>query len=522
MLTYAIALVLAICVAATATPLVGRFAHRYELFDLPTSARKIHSRAIPRIGGIAVAMAFFAPVLGLWVYTNDIAVLLYEDVGLVVTLLLGAATILGLGVWDDLKGAGARLKFTIQTLVAVGMWFAGFRIEVLGNPFGEVFQLGMLSLPVTALWIVGVINALNLIDGLDGLASGLALFASVVLFVVAFVDNAVLLCLFSAALAGALVGFLFFNFNPARIFLGDSGSMFIGFVLAVISIWTQRKSATAVALLIPIMALGVPLLDTLLCIVRRVVRRQNPFVADREHVHHRLLALGLSHRSAVYTLYALSLVFALGGLALLDNDTTRRTIALSTVVGAAVLMLRRTGVFTVPGVFASSRTTPRGQDEVRKVARAIRGARNVEQAWRSLVEILPQLSLRVGRLVSVDPGDGDSSRRSLEWVDSREFGQGSAKALEPELQEEDMLRLPLEEGGERFGELQLWHAKDASDQARRDRQPQLERLQDALIDFCVVRREAVRREEPAIPRAHVVVAPAFEGDPRGGLPAPPL
>ena len=166
----------------------------------------------------------------------------------------------------------------------------GFRIDAIANPFGEPIALGWASLPFTMFWIVGVINALNLIDGLDGLAGGVALVAVITTFLVSLQRGHPLMMLFSAALAGAIVGFLFYNFNPASIFMGDTGSMFLGFVLAATAIQTNQKASTAVAVLIPAIALGLPIMDTLLAIGRRAVRGRPLFQADKEHIHHRLIA----------------------------------------------------------------------------------------------------------------------------------------------------------------------------------------------------------------------------------------
>lgn len=409
MRTYVVAFCLALIVSALATPVVVWLAHHFDWLDRPTGGRKIHTRAVPRLGGVAVVLAFFTPMLGLAIYENRVSGLLYSDLRLASGLFGGAAIIVGLGVWDDLKGASPKLKLLVQSATAVGMWAVGFRIEVLGNPLGSAFDLGFLSLPLTVLWMVGVVNALNLIDGLDGLASGVALLASTVLFGVAFVDNAALLCLITAALGGSLVGFLFWNFNPAKIFLGDSGSMFLGFLLAAVSIWTQQKGATAAALLIPVLALGLPILDTTVSFVRRVRQGRSPFSADRGHLHHRLLALGLSHRNAVLTLYTASIVFGLGGLALLDTDAVRRAIALSSVVVVAVILVSRLGAFR--SVEAEPEPLP-SREEIRRVAREVRRAPDPDEAWSRIVAMFPRLEAKAVRLTWVRRGERPSDRRA--------------------------------------------------------------------------------------------------------------
>lgn len=487
MLTYPVAFLVAMFVAAVTTPLVAQWAHKNQWFDLPIEARKVHTRAIPRIGGLAVFIAFFAPLVGLAIYTNRISGLLYTDATMFYALCCGAAGILALGVFDDLKGADAKTKLVVQAGVAAMMWWAGFRVDLLGNPFGATIELGVLSLPLTMLWMVGIINALNLIDGLDGLAAGIALFAAVVLFGVAFTDNAVLLCVMMAALGGSLVGFLFFNFNPARIFLGDSGSMFLGFILASVSVWTQRKGATAVALIIPVMALGLPILDTVLSFVRRVARKQNPFQADREHVHHRLLALGLSHRNAVFTMYTVSAIFGLGALALLDNDTTHRAIVLSTVAAAVFILVRKIGVLDVPGISKREDDGVPLREQVRTTARAIRATTDPNVAWRHTVGLFSHLTCQEVRLSwHVSSAEGELRESVFKW---RENQQRPWVLSTNESPKNRSIRLAIEERGRTYGELTI--LRRSPNETTLDEQVTCELVRDALIDFCVANDKRV-------------------------------
>ena len=477
MRTYLAAFFVALVVSGVATPFVAWLAHRFGWLDQPSEARKIHVRAVPRLGGVAVVLAFFAPLLGLAVWENRVSNLLYSDFRLVAGLFGGAAAIVALGVYDDLRGASAKLKLSVQVCTAVALWLVGFRIELLGNPLGDAFDLGWLSLPLTTLWIVGVVNAMNLIDGLDGLASGVALLATVVLFGVAFVDAAALLCLITVALAGSLVGFLFWNFNPAKIFLGDSGSMFLGFVLSAVSIWTQQKGATAVALLIPVLALGLPILDTTLSVLRRVRRGQSPFRADREHMHHRLLDLGHSHRNAVLTLYTFSGVFALGALALLDTDATRRAIALSTVVAVAIILLRRIGVFAQPESLPSP-----DRDVVRRVATSVRSAVRADEAWNRLVPVLSGLGARAVRLtwVQEDRAPADERRAAVfywrsnpdaEWPLDRAEAHPHARVV------------PLVHGSRNLGELVFVFRRGFDPKRDLNLAVILELLAESLIEY---------------------------------------
>ncbi len=316
MATVALTFLLSLACSAVFTPLVIKLAHRLNAIDHALSSRKIHGRPIPRLGGIAIAAAFFVPITGLLLVNSGVGRLFYSDGLRPLGLYVGGALIALLGIYDDLKGAGAKLKFSVQFAVAALVYFLGYRIDALANPFGPTIQLGWLGLPFTMFWIAGVINAINLIDGLDGLAGGVALVAVGMTFVLALLRAEPLMMLFTAALAGALIGFLRYNFNPAKIFMGDTGSMFLGFVLAVSAIETSQKSSTAVAILIPIIVLGLPITDTMLAIWRRGVRGAPLFHADRGHIHHRLLDAGLTQRAACLALWGVSLALGLVALVL--------------------------------------------------------------------------------------------------------------------------------------------------------------------------------------------------------------
>jgi UDP-GlcNAc:undecaprenyl-phosphate GlcNAc-1-phosphate transferase len=247
--------------------------------------------------------------------------------------------------------------------------------------------LGMLGLPFTMLWIAGVINALNLIDGLDGLAGGVALIAIVSTFAISVVHGQPLMILFTAALAGAVLGFLFYNFNPASIFMGDTGSMFLGFVLATTAIQTNQKSSTAVAIIVPIIALGVPIADTLLAMARRAARGAPLFSADRGHIHHRLLALGLSHRQTVLVLYGASIVLGGVALALSYASSSQATWFLLVLSGVAYLALRRLGYIDLEKtqrLLQDRRRNIELRAAIRRISDSLRSARSVDEAWIAL------------------------------------------------------------------------------------------------------------------------------------------
>ena len=302
MRTYLVAFLMALGICAMLTSPVLHLAQRLRLLDEPDGVRKVHTNAIPRLGGIAILCGFLSPLIALLFYTNDFAVELRDNTPRIQAFFAGAVAIGALGVYDDIRGASAWQKLLVQSGVGVLLWTAGLRFDSF-SLFGTVHQLGMLSLPITMLWIAGIVNAMNLIDGLDGLAAGVSVFASLALFLIALMDGNAMLALFASVLAGACVGFLFYNFSPALIFMGDSGSMSLGYMFAVAALWSAEKRSTMLALSLPMVALGLPILDTFLAFGRRAIRGKSPFHSDREHIHHRLLDSGMSPRQAVLTLY---------------------------------------------------------------------------------------------------------------------------------------------------------------------------------------------------------------------------
>ncbi|MGH9371570.1 MAG: glycosyltransferase family 4 protein, partial [Vicinamibacterales bacterium] len=343
MRTAAVAFVLSCLCAAVLTPVVRRLALKWGLVDQAWSSRKIHSHPVPRLGGIALILAFFAPLLGLLVFESAVGRIFYAEQRLAIGLFVGGSLIGLLGLYDDLRGTSAQKKLAIQFAVAGLVYAFGFRIDIVANPFGDPIALGFAGLPFTLLWIVGVINAMNLIDGLDGLAGGVALVAVATTFGIAFHRGEPSMILICAALSGAIIGFLFYNFNPASIFMGDTGSMFLGFILATGAIRTHQKSSTAVAVLVPTIALGLPILDALLAVSRRAMRGRPLFRADKEHIHHRLLATGLSHRQAVLVLYGLCIVFGGIAMVLAYSNGVQTAVLLTILAGLSFLFLRRIG-----------------------------------------------------------------------------------------------------------------------------------------------------------------------------------
>jgi UDP-GlcNAc:undecaprenyl-phosphate/decaprenyl-phosphate GlcNAc-1-phosphate transferase len=284
----------------------------------PALERHLHSTPLPRLGGVAIFLAFLLTVafalLASWRYPG---LGFGHSSGTLITILLPATLIFLLGVYDDLRTVGPYFKFAVQAVAATMLFAGGFRILNLPVLFGTRSFPWFVGLPVTILWVLAVTNAFNLIDGLDGLAAGSALFSTLVVFVVALLSQSTLVSVMTLALAGAILGFLRFNFNPATIFLGDCGSQFIGFLLSALALQGAQKAPTIIAVAIPVVSFGLPILETTLSVLRRLISGRPVFTADREHIHHKLLQRGLSHRQVVIVLYAVSALFALLSLFLL-------------------------------------------------------------------------------------------------------------------------------------------------------------------------------------------------------------
>ncbi|RKH68001.1 MraY family glycosyltransferase [Corallococcus llansteffanensis] len=388
MITFFVAFLVSLVVALALTWVVRERALAWGWLDQANSSRKVHVRPIPRLGGIGIVGGFFAPLCALFLVDSGVGLQFRAQTALIVGLFVGGAIIAALGLYDDLRGAGAKLKFSVQLAVALGLYALGFRIEVLANPFGAELTLGLLSLPLTVLWVVGVINALNLIDGLDGLAGGVAFFGVGTHFLLALMRGDVLLCLLMIALAGAILGFLVFNFNPASIFMGDTGSMFLGFVLAAVSIKTSSKSGTAVALLVPVMALGLPIMDTLLAMVRRSLLGRPMFSADKEHIHHRLMSrLLLTHRTTVLVLYALCTLFMVTALGLHFANSMQSALLLCGMGVVIVVLMRKLGYLDMRHAGTVQQTRQRNQQLrtlVKAVTGAVREAGSLQEVWNAV------------------------------------------------------------------------------------------------------------------------------------------
>lgn len=287
---------IAFVLALVIVPVVRSFCLKKGLVDIPND-RKVHKKPIPRLGGVAIwlctILTFIILVFVNWDYPygNGLS-----------GILVGGSIMFLLGLVDDLYDLSPKFKLVVQIGAALIAFLLGVRIEILFNPFGGALHLGIFSLPITLIWLVGISNAMNFIDGVDGLAGGVSAICAVTLAVVAIYTNQPISALLASILAGSMMGFLVFNFHPARIFMGDSGALFSGFALAGLSVAGVLKSLTA-TMVLPILILVVPILDISFSVFRRLLKGSNPMKADAEHIHHKLLQAGFSHNRTAAILY---------------------------------------------------------------------------------------------------------------------------------------------------------------------------------------------------------------------------
>lgn len=309
-------------------PRVTQLAYKLGRVDVP-DARKVHTVPIPRMGGVAIFFGFW---IALAVVEYLFTGVLFPRSGPFLGMFIGATMIFALGLADDFKPLPAKFKLLMQIVAAGIAVYFGVRIDFLSNPGGGLILLApAIAIPLTVFWMVGITNTINLIDGLDGLAGGVSLIAAATTALIAWQTHQPTIALVALALMGATIGFLRYNWNPAKIFMGDSGSLFLGFTLASLSVVGLLKLLATAALMVPVLILGVPIFDTAFAIVRRAWNRRPIFSPDRGHLHHRLLGLGLSQRRTVIIIYGICLL--LGGSALSLTGIREGIIVLATAVG---------------------------------------------------------------------------------------------------------------------------------------------------------------------------------------------
>lgn len=297
-----LALIGAFIASVLLTPLVKKLAYRVGAVDRPNQ-RKVHAKIMPRLGGLAIFLAF---LIGVLIYRPENQA--------IIPIIIASFIIILTGVLDDMLEISAKAKFLGQTVAAaIVIFFGDITIASINLPFGGVLDFGYLSIPLTLIWIVGITNAINLIDGLDGLAAGVSTIALFTLSAMAFIMNDGFVLMMALILAASSLGFLFYNFHPAKIFMGDTGALFLGFIISVLAL-LGFKNVTFVSLVIPVIMLGVPISDTFFAIVRRLLNKQPPFQPDKSHLHHRLISIGFTHKQTVTIIYGLAAMFGLAAI----------------------------------------------------------------------------------------------------------------------------------------------------------------------------------------------------------------
>jgi len=326
------AFVVAFLASFASTPFARELAHKIGAIDVPKDARRMHKTPIPRLGGIAIFFGFIISVVCFVVLTPHI-----------IGIIAGSFLIVIMGALDDRKPIKALIKLLIQIVAALMVALSGVRIEILTNPIlfssSDYLFLGNLSIPVTVIWIVAITNAVNLIDGLDGLAAGVASISSVCLLVIALMVSESNIAILTACIAGACFGFLPYNFNPASIFMGDSGSNFLGFLLACISIEGLFKGYAVISFAVPLLLLALPIFDTSVAILRRIKNKKPVMQPDRGHLHHKLVDMGFSQKQAVLILYIISAILGLSAIVLTGFGAIRAIVLLCIALLAMLISI---------------------------------------------------------------------------------------------------------------------------------------------------------------------------------------
>jgi UDP-GlcNAc:undecaprenyl-phosphate GlcNAc-1-phosphate transferase len=304
----ALAFIASFVTVLVVTPLVMKFAIKIGAVDKPNQ-RKVHTKLMPRLGGLAIFIGVIAGYFVSGLYNEKMT-----------GIITGAILIVILGILDDKYELSAKKKLLVQILAAAVVVSTGLTIDFIQIPFFAKFDLGLWAYPITILWIVGITNAINLIDGLDGLAAGISIIGITTIAIMAGAYNKVMILTIAVILIGSILAFLFYNFHPAKIFMGDTGALFLGYSISILSLLGLYKSVTLFSFIVPIIILGVPIFDTFFAIIRRLVNKVPISSPDKSHFHHRLMAIGLSHRQTVLVIYGFGIIFAISAL-LLKSST---------------------------------------------------------------------------------------------------------------------------------------------------------------------------------------------------------
>lgn len=427
MKTYFALFVISTLSALVITPLVRRACERFTLLDLPAGGRRVHTRATPRLGGVAIYLSLGLALSSLLFISNLVTEYLAYYNPMFFKVLVPSSLVLLLGIYDDLRGTKAVVKFAGLGLIASLFYAMGGRIEAMAIPFfGVVHFAPLASFALTVFWLVAISNAFNLIDGVDGLATGAALFSSVVILVVALSGGHSVMIVVTIVLCGALAGFLRYNFNPASIFLGDSGALFVGFLLAALSLLGAQKATTAIAVITPILAFGLPVVDTTVTMARRLIGGRPVFEGDGEHIHHMLLARGWSQRRVVLILYAVCAAFGL--VATLSTKTSSPTtgfvlfvIAVAVIVAVGHLRYHevdelRAGVKRTVG---DRRLRVANNIRMRRAGLALSKAESLTDVFEALARMLEFEEFAYANVQLGQAGRADVNERAFHAIEQR-------------------------------------------------------------------------------------------------------
>jgi len=457
MRTYLVAFVVSLLTGLVLTRLLRDLANRLGLYD-SGGGRKIHKQPVPRLGGVAVVLSMALPVIGLAFWQNDISRKLWMDQPLLISLLGGGGLLFAVGLLDDLREMRALVKLTAQVAAAVIVFAAGIRIEAISIPFLSPLELGMLSLPATVFWMVLVTNSVNLIDGMDGLAGGVVVLAGGTLFIMSVIEDNVMAAVLLACVVGATMGFLAYNVNPATIFLGDAGSLTLGFLLALTAVHSSQKSYTLFSIVAAMMALGLPIFDLGLAVVRRFLSGVPIFRADQHHVHHRLLRMGLSQSQSVVVLFAGALVLEGLALTFIYADDRLSALAIAALVPLIIVVVRILGYDRLILSARRARVMKGIEGAATEGTRTLLRLRrspvdDFGDLWERLSTVAQELGLEQIQLEVTDAGvqAGVGGQRHWTWTRSGTSSAERAVHLQSVWSTETVLSL----GGRRIGRVEV-------------------------------------------------------------------
>jgi len=418
MKTYSAIYIVSFLLAVLLTPIVIRVAHKLRLYDA-CGVRKVHKGTIPRIGGTAIFLSTVASVIAV-LFLNNGTGKAFEEIQSRVFALLGAGTFMFMvGFIDDVRGLRARHKLLAQLAAATAICLAGVRIEPIDILGMYTLDFGWLSFPVTIVWIVAITNAVNLIDGLDGLAAGISAIACGTIAVFSIAGGQIIMAALMLALLGSLCGFLIFNFSPARVFMGDCGSMFLGFILASSSVIYSMKSGTVVGLALAVLALGVPIFDMAFAMLRRYLQGRGMMSPDRSHLHHLLLDLGLRQRHVVICMYIMTAMAVGAGLLMMLSHGAGAILIFICAIILQILVFRLVGAVNLRQAlaglrqkYAALRQRKREVESYEQVELYFRRAKTFETWWHAVCFAAEQMDFSHVKLPLTKR---DGSQRSLIW-----------------------------------------------------------------------------------------------------------